>query len=255
MCGELAGAVPGANTCHGSSPRVRGTRRGRWAEASAPRFIPACAGNSSCVRPSPANHPVHPRVCGELDGAGFYGAGAHRFIPACAGNSLSLALISRLTAVHPRVCGELENPPDADVYRAGSSPRVRGTPGRQSPSLPRPRFIPACAGNSETGTEYVLPVSGSSPRVRGTRDQKRVAALQRRFIPACAGNSSGNALITDETSVHPRVCGELRHRTAGERQPFGSSPRVRGTRSLRGADRLRGRFIPACAGNSRQWHP
>ena len=55
-----------AATDHGSSPRVRGTRRHPPHHHPHVRFIPACAGNSSCTSPSSCRSPVHPRVCGEL---------------------------------------------------------------------------------------------------------------------------------------------------------------------------------------------
>ena len=133
---------------------------------------------------------------------------------------------------------------------AGSSPRVRGTRIRRRLGEERDRFIPACAGNSSRSSrrpdrpsvhprvcgELANPrhartlYAGSSPRVRGTPVIGGVAGRRRRFIPACAGNSRGSASIPRRSSVHPRVCGELR-----------------GLEGDSGPDR---RFIPACAGNS-----
>ena len=52
------------------------------------------------------------------------------------------------------------------------------------------------------------------------------------------------------TTVHPRVCGELYDIQGAVRVRVGSSPRVRGTPRFQGAFLRRGRFIPACAGNS-----
>ena len=46
------------------------------------------------------------------------------------------------------------------------------------------------------------------------------------------------------------MCGELRSQVRRVHWQDGSSPRVRGTRALRKGDGVRGRFIPACAGNS-----
>ena len=94
----------------------------------------------------------------------------------------------------------------------------------------KPRFIPACAGNSwprgwpRVGRSVHPRVcgelswqagvgwgeSGSSPRVRGTRGAAPSGQGGRRFIPACAGNS-----------FRQRVVPIWAH---------GSSPRVRGTR-------------------------
>ena len=260
-----------ANKHVGSSPRVRGTLLDYGEIAEVERFIPACAGNSGWRDVRELHQQVHPRVCGEL--AAWPSAGeAHggssprvrgtrllvaanalrfRFIPACAGNS----------AGHGRVAMNL----------IGSSPRVRGTHTPYTPLRTCWRFIPACAGNSpdwlhKRGDKTVHPrvcgelamasaiadtTAGSSPRVRGTLRMSmarfrtltvhpRVCGeLQRaagadlrdlRFIPACAGNSPRHSAL--------------------KRLNCGSSPRVRGTRTL--ARRHRGpvRFIPACAGNS-----
>ncbi len=51
--------------------------------------------------------------------------------------------------------------------------------------------------------------------------------------------------------VHPRVCGE--HRYGGNRNIYipGSSPRVRGTRLCHACKLEPRRFIPACAGNTK----
>ena len=46
VCGELLIDETRALLDDGSSPRVRGTRRGVFAEQAFERFIPACAGNS-----------------------------------------------------------------------------------------------------------------------------------------------------------------------------------------------------------------
>ncbi len=56
-----------------------------------------------------------------------------------------------------------------------------------------------------------------------------------RFIPACAGNSAFCEIERDDSSVHPRLRGEL----------AGPMPE-----ELRQA-----RFIPACAGNSKEQFP
>ena len=142
-------------------------------------------------------------------------------------------------------------------YRnCGSSPRVRGTAYlHQEQTRPANRFIPACAGNSSADRRVraMVPAFGSSPRVRGTVHNAcpRLAAKPR-FIPACAGNRLRHQLLLSAT-VHPRVCGEQppRFRTAVLR-PCGSSPRVRGTADSRLIGIVELRFIPACAGNSRE---
>ena len=214
----------------GSSPRVRGTLGVVGEGALDERFIPACAGNS--VFPvCRANIPmVHPRVCGEL--ALFHGqfrrmAGSSPRVRGTRRSALNHACRS---PVHPRVCGELPCP---------RFPAEHGL-----------RFIPACAGNSfqahhNRRMSAVHPrvcgelsasrlgrpaLGGSSPRVRGTR------------VHGCDDCSLG--------AVHPRVCGELREPIDVVARPSGSSPRVRGTLEVVAQALDRGRFIPACAGNS-----
>ena len=196
----------------GSSPRVRGTLAAGEEGVGRERFIPACAGNSP--------------------GGERKGGGEGRFIPACAGNSIWSWPAKCAAGVHPRVCGELD-----DLEKRGDALR---------------RFIPACAGNSETPASR-LAATTVHPRVCGElHERERILPPNGRFIPACAGNSLDERPANAPMAVHPRVCGELTSPKRQGRPAAGSSPRVRGTRDRRPADRRRRRFIPACAGNSRR---
>ena len=49
----------------GSSPRVRGKRFDKLAEAAGNRLIPACAGKTWAIGAVPDFAGAHPRVCGE----------------------------------------------------------------------------------------------------------------------------------------------------------------------------------------------
>ena len=132
------------------------------------------------------------------------------------------------------------------------------------------RFIPAFAGNTRPSRARRRrrsvhprvcgehrPVHrqgacgvGSSPRLRGTRAWCRSRRPDRRFIPAFAGNTSASATCLSIVTVHPRVCGEHECFCTNHCPHAGSSPRLRGTPD-RGTGRgLRGRFIPAFAGNT-----
>ncbi len=71
-----------------------------------------------------------------------------RFIPASAGNSHFSVPPPNNRPVHPRECGELKLTLDLPGDRAGSSPRVRGTPIFLFLRRTIDRFIPASAGNS-----------------------------------------------------------------------------------------------------------
>ena len=128
VCGEHNSDGRNPSIPAGSSPRVRGTRSHRGGAASADRFIPACAGNTSTSSDTRTPNSVHPRVCGEhascglvslqLNGSSPRVRGTHhlwrrvdqrtRFIPACAGNTGRSPFSASAGSVHPRVCGEHE---------------------------------------------------------------------------------------------------------------------------------------------------
>ncbi len=256
------------------------------------RFIPACAGNRRLrATPSPPDT-VHPRVCGEQSTSSItscicagssprvrgtvrstrYSSTNARFIPACAGNRTSPAPMSTRRMVHPRVCGEQAQDIARDNLHRGSSPRVRGTVYTRLRERSRPRFIPACAGNSRDRTHpdrgtavhprvcgeqtdchwTIQRQSGSSPRVRGTVSSRGWRVLGLRFSPACAGNSRTEVPLPQGGPVHPRVCGEQFRRHMRRAARAGSSPRVRGTVDIVGLITPVRRFIPACAGNRPQ---
>ena len=193
-----------------------------------------------------------------------------RFIPARAGNSVKPSRCGRWVSVHPRACGELSSATWIRVVSYGSSPRVRGTPHDKESVVRDGRFIPARAGNSARDRtdgaivgvhpracgELLSTVNGavledgSSPRVRGTPSSRLRTAPRHRFIPARAGNSMRPASPGRPSSVHPRACGELLRLLNVPVDSGGSSPRVRGTLSLKLPVHLTDRFIPARAGNS-----
>jgi len=216
---------------NGSSPHARGTPRYPESARALCRFIPACAGNTHARLFDLVSEPVHPRMRGEHNpccsfamratgssphargtrAAGVGAGGARRFIPACAGNTQRKTSMVRQSAVHPRMRGEHRAYIPDVILSAGSSPHARGTrPGTRGDPA-RPRFIPACAGNTEcsqpaaairtvhprmrgehvtmTMRQAVNP--GSSPHARGTHAWAASGAQSHRFIPACAGNTCG----------------------------------------------------------------
>ncbi len=268
--GERRGVAEETVLADGSSPRARGTREPHRLELDARRFIPACAGNAAAPSTRRVARSVHPRVRGERTRGGQRAAAARgssprargtplaelgpdprrRFIPACAGNAALRATTTGWQAVHPRVRGERSVRPPSATSQIGSSPRARGTP---VPRLVRGapcRFIPACAGNASRHHCFRsrVPVH---PRVRGERPSLVMSTC-------CVAGSSPRARGTPRApmphrrsaTVHPRVRGE---RNASLHAVFivsGSSPRARGTPAAAPHDRIRGRFIPACAGNA-----
>ena len=153
--------------------------------------------------------------------------------------------------VHPRVCGERERAVIGDVVGVGSSPRVRGTRFARAARRPDDRFIPACAGNAHSDHaelrrdgRFIPACAGNATRFGGHRhddpgSSPRVRGTPRSCMAACVS-----------AAVHPRVCGERSTSAPLTKTSDGSSPRVRGTLVCRPSDRVRARFIPACAGNA-----
>ena len=274
----------------GSSPRVRGKPTGQLPRALGGGLIPACAGKTPRVPGRHPTGWAHPRVCGENPthqstrdrppgssprvrgklGLREKWYADHGLIPACAGKTSSRPARSTRTWAHPRVCGENDDTGGETRAIAGSSPRVRGKRPMDSRRDQASGLIPACAGKTGCGRRRTpwagahprvcgennhvrdgLSVgAGSSPRVRGkpATDDGRFAIT--RLIPACAGKTVGEGVGDDKGEAHPRVCGEnprFPHRPA---LVAGSSPRVRGKRSSRGARGPRRRLIPACAGKT-----
>ena len=95
---------------------------------------------------------VHPRACGEyshdffllradagssprmrgIPKQGQAVASVPRFIPAHAGNTTKEVEGEVYSPVHPRACGEYDDDREANIYAAGSSPRMRGILGKMS---------------------------------------------------------------------------------------------------------------------------
>ena len=69
-----------------------------------------------------------------------------------------------------------------------------------------------------------------------------------RSIPACAGEPPRSGGQYGAPEVYPRVCGGTCARKAGGKSGSGLSPRVRGNRGRCPDRSVRGRSIPACAG-------
>ncbi len=96
---------------------------------------------------------------------------------------------------------------------------------------------------------------GSSPRVRGPEWISASLSLTNRFIPACAGTRDGQKSQRAGETVHPRVCGDQQTDAYNALLNDGSSPRVRGPDLGEVFSRFSLRFIPACAGTSRNACP
>ena len=135
--------------------------------------------------------------------------------------------------------------------RTGSSPRVRGKPGRGFDMEFEHRIIPARAGQTLTCHSQSFGVpdhpracganegrgsdarigAGSSPRVRGKPRAKTCRRLEGRIIPARAGQTLTRPSDGVEGTDHPRACGANSAVFLILSMEAGSSPRVRGKRS------------------------
>ncbi len=213
----------------GSSPHVRRTPGTGAGREDPRRFIPACAGNTLGIVSAPRGLPVHPRMRGE------HGTCATRW--SCSSGS------------SPHARGTQTRQSTGQALYSGSSPHARGTRGRQRGQQPSMRFIPACAGNTNSGCRRIRPRSvhprmrgehamrfdganvriGSSPHARGTQVGHHSAVCARRFIPACAGNTALPRPGLARPSVHPRMRGEHQRAWHVLIAATGSSPHARGT--------------------------
>ena len=207
--GEHNGPPSSTTIQAGSSPRARGTLFNSVSRHRSSRFIPACAGNTWCWPVRGPSAAVHPRVRGEHrpgirrestpTGSSPRARGTPpifapkvdqiRFIPACAGNTVALGARPRVFSVHPRVRGEHRRIVVFADHDRGSSPRARGTQRSLCGGGLRRRFIPACAGNTDTEAAHCVGVT-VHPRVRGEHvGLHQLREFGARFIPACAGNT------------------------------------------------------------------
>ena len=152
----------------GSSPRMRGKLRQQLHVPELFRIIPAHAGQTVSIVPrSFASRFAgsSPRMRGKLLHAGLQLA-QHRIIPAHAGQT-RLSVVTRIVwADHPRACGANLHTVTPRSNMPGSSPRMRGKPGRGRPIRARIRIIPAHAGQTSLLTVAVNPLP-DHPRACG----------------------------------------------------------------------------------------
>ena len=233
ICGEHLRGLHACMSEQGSSPHMRGTLLAHGVECAITGIIPAYAGNTFIPRSINIFSQDHPRICGEhiaknLTTGEVKGSSPHMrgtrirppeyartlgIIPAYAGNTPPCPGRAAIHWDHPRICGEHVQTADCEGVQAGSSPHMRGTPGRHRYRPHSPGIIPAYAGNtsalSPSGNRYrdhpricgehcrnVVALStsmGSSPHMRGT-----LSGFHRPFpvggiIPAYAGNTNRRA--------------------------------------------------------------
>ena len=171
----------------GSSPHVRGARRGDLRDFLNLGIIPACTGSTSASGESFTRLRDHPRMYGEhydltslscfCEGSSPHVRGARvelhnvgivaGIIPACTGSTRSLTLTPWRRWDHPRMYGEHSSALRDARLTAGSSPHVRGAPNDATLALNPLGIIPACTGSTKTSRSVSFWAKGSSPHVRG----------------------------------------------------------------------------------------
>ena len=152
----------------------------------------------------------------------------------------------------------------------GSSPRMRGKLRSRLLCAQERRLIPAYAGKTELiGTPDTAERAhprvcgenlraspqttrgrGSSPRMRGKLPQRAGHVLNAGLIPAYAGKTPVSRAADVTSWAHPRVCGENAICDIDPVAQEGSSPRMRGKRSLFLWFMLGLGLIPAYAGKT-----
>ena len=173
---------------------------------------------------------VHPRVCGEAQGA--------------------VSSIFRDLGPSPRVRGSRVSRV-GQLPADGSIPACAGKPAAFADAPPPSRVHPRVCGEASFMTPWNHLVKGPSPRVRGSLEQKVGGRVRSGSIPACAGKPQTNLFALDMGGVHPRVCGEAVRGHAQGAGGRGPSPRVRGSLVYHPLQPHRHGSIPACAGKPR----
>ena len=155
----------------------------------------------------------------------------------------------------------------------GTSPPIRGIPGRAGYAGFAGRNIPAHTGNSKYegghqagATEHPRPYGefrhmgvavandfGTSPPIRGIPFLRRGLLSIARNIPAHTGNSSLCNLKGQNGAEHPRPYGEFMQGNTDTSTGHGTSPPIRGIRRVLTSINATDRNIPAHTGNSANW--
>jgi len=252
----------------GASPRARGNHAIPQHLAGRLGCIPACAGEPSCACFRSLITRVHPRVRGgtwwrpttsrSSGGASPRARGnrvaaleaelERRCIPACAGEPHLGRADPQEGRVHPRVRGGTAVRDRREKASEGASPRARGNPAQETPSMADQGCIPACAGEPGSDRAGCL-AGGVHPRVRGgtpntTWRKKRARGAS----PRARGNRLRRRPRHGSGGVHPRVRGGTDRPWMTALETQGASPRARGNRPRPTPSSGRRGCIPACAG-------
>ena len=126
MCGEHLRPPGRTRTVLGSSPHVRGARRGHAMSTMTAGIIPACAGSTLTGGRAMGRIWDHPRMCGEHVRMMRVTAVKWGSSPHVRGAPMRVAIPIRSNRDHPRMCGEHMSSERLSIIQSGSSPHVRG---------------------------------------------------------------------------------------------------------------------------------
>ena len=93
---------------------------------------------------------------------------------------------------------------------------------------------------------------GSSPWIRETLITPSTLKVCARFIPVDTGNTNTVAVLSDQSSVHPRGYGKHPRISRTGRRLSGSSPWIRETHQPQPLLNRHYRFIPVDTGNTKE---
>ena len=153
-------------------------------------------------------------------------------------------------ADHPRACGELRSFQPGNKRRAGSSPRMRGTPSSHRDQAANEADHPRACGELEHVRVSIIDPCGSSPRMRELALVLKSGMAEYGSSPRMRGTPHLREHVGRPSPDHPRACGELLSITEDGNEESGSSPRMRGTLLDIVGPLCFHRIIPAHAGNS-----
>ena len=133
-----------------------------------------------------------------------------RIIPARAGPTLRVIDVCGSTPDHPRSCGANGAHPTGQRLEPGSSPLVRGQPGRRPITLDRTRIIPARAGPTAARTCTTCrptdhPRSCGANFAEAMREYRRLGSS-----PLVRGQRGHPCAHWWRWADHPRSCGANR---------------------------------------------
>ena len=211
----------------GTSPHLRGNHPRRVEDPGRDRDIPAPAGQPRTCRSGRSQRRGHPRTCGATPHATWPAQQAGGTSPHLRGNRLFCCRIGPYPGDIPAPAGQPSSGPSA----------ARNRPGH-----------PRTCGATHHGRQHRPEQQGTSPHLRGNHPVMDVKERGLRDIPAPAGQPMCTVVPPHTRGGHPRTCGATSLPTPMTAHCPGTSPHLRGNRTLENAAAPIPGDIPAPAG-------